>query len=67
MNNKHWFELHIDLGELEGTHTIETFDTLSEARNNKKQRVKRGEYLEKDLHIDEWKNTDNPEEVRTIE
>jgi hypothetical protein len=67
MNSKHWFEVHVDEGEKLGTHTIQCFDVLPEARAYKQKLIDTGEYLEKDLHIDEWKNTDNPTEVRSIE
>lgn len=72
---KTWFEVHIDLGK--ETRTLKTCDILAEARRVKKE-IMKGKvfYIEgsivdvtnpKRLHIDEWKNPDNPEIIRTIE
>ena len=51
-----WYEVFQDMGEEDGTETIESFDTLEEARAYKTETEKEGinPYT---LKIDRWINT----------
>ena len=60
-----WYEVYIS-NDKEGSHTLENFATLKEAKAFK-------EYLfrkiddEETLHIDKWKNKLNPIKIKDIE
>jgi len=60
-----WFELFISTNE--GTFTLELCKDLKEARADKQRLINKGCTFPNSLHIDEWKDKDNPKLVRAIE
>lgn len=67
MNKKVWYEVFIS--NEQGTRTLETFDTIPEARDFKKNFEENELGLtnwEGKLYIDMWENTDNPKKIKDI-
>lgn len=62
MDNKQWYEVFIDNGK-EGTMTVNICETLKEAKLLKKSLEI---YGNKNIHIDQWEDIDNPKSIKSI-
>ena len=62
---KQWYEVFIS--NEKGTRTLETFDTVEEARAFKEDLFRKIDDNEGTLHIDKWENIDNPKKIGEIE
>lgn len=63
-NPDKWYELFVDEGDEEGTHTVDSGDTFDEAVVNFENYA--DEYGIENLHLDIWKNREAPQEVTDI-
>ena len=63
---KIWFEVFIDREGL-GTQTLETFDSLKEAKAYKEWLFRKMDDNEGTLHIDKWANIETPTMIQEIE
>ncbi len=65
---KTWYEVFIS--NKEGTRTLETFDTVKEAKEWKKNFEENWlgiDNWEGTLYIDKWEDTDNPKKIGDIQ
>jgi hypothetical protein len=60
-----WYEVFIT--NKNGSHTLDTFDTLKEAKAFKEYIFRKINDNEGILHIDKWQNIDNPTIIKAIE
>jgi hypothetical protein len=54
MKKNYWYEVFEVLPNNEGTKTINSFDTLKEARKERKKLIATKGYKSSKLHIDKW-------------
>jgi hypothetical protein len=65
MDNEIWYEVFVDRGDEEGTQTLQSCNTLEEARQIKADILKAGIYIK--VYIDKWTMKDVPTILEQVE
>jgi len=60
-----WYEV-FESFEDTGTRTLETFDTVQEAKAYRDYLIDSGKYKKENVFIDMWENIDNPKKVSEV-
>lgn len=61
-----WFELY-ESKTNSGSRTLKICKNVPEAKKLKKDLIRRGLYQRDELHIDKWKDIDNPQLIESVE
>jgi len=65
VSNTIWFEV-FESFEDTGTRTLETFDTIQEAKAYRDYLIDSGKYQKENVLIDIWENVNNPKRVADV-
>lgn len=65
MNNVVWYEVFESFKDT-GTRTLETFDTIQEAKAYRDYLIDSEQYLPENIFIDIWENVKSPRKVSDV-